>query len=98
MCAADAEPSRSDRAHTGNDARRCSDRLQLPRASLPQRMNGEHPMTKVITSVAIGLVLLLGLAGGFLHPDGSQALAEGLGEKTVTLAVKNMYCADCPFI
>ena len=55
-------------------------------------------MTKVIASVAVGLLLLLGLASGFLHPGGGQALAEGTGEKTVTLAVKNMYCADCPFI
>ncbi len=55
-------------------------------------------MTKVIASVAVGLLLLLGLAGGFLHPGGGQAVAGGPGEKTVTLGVKNMYCADCPFI
>ena len=55
-------------------------------------------MTKVIASVAVGLLLLLGLAGGFLHPGGGQAVAGGPSEKTVTLAVKNMYCADCPFI
>ncbi len=53
-------------------------------------------MIKLLTSVALGLLLLLGLAGGFLHPGGSQAIAGG--EKTITLAVKNMYCADCPFI
>ena len=55
-------------------------------------------MTKVIASVAVGLLLLLGLAGGFLHPGGGQAVAGGPSEKTVALAVKNMYCADCPFI
>jgi len=61
-------------------------------------MNGEHVMIKLLTSVALGLLLLLGLAGGFLHPGGSQAIAGGASEKTITLAVKNMYCADCPFI
>ena len=35
------------------------------------------------------LILAFGLAGS------SVAFA---GEKTVTLAVRNMYCADCPFI
>ncbi len=40
-------------------------------------------MTKFLTSVALGLGLLAS----------SAAFA---GEKTVTLAVKNMYCAACP--
>jgi mercuric ion binding protein len=40
-------------------------------------------MSRLITSVAFGLVLL-----------GSPAALAG--EKTVTLAVKNMYCAACP--
>ena len=55
-------------------------------------------MTKLLTSVALGLLLLLGLTGGFLRLGGVEAIAGGAGEKTVTLAVKNMYCADCPFI
>lgn len=42
-------------------------------------------MARLIASVALGF----GLAAS------SVAFA---GEKTVTLAVKNMYCADCPFI
>lgn len=42
-------------------------------------------MTKLIASVALGLGLVAS----------SAAFA---GERTVTLAVKNMYCADCPFI
>lgn len=42
-------------------------------------------MAKLIASVALGLGLVAS----------SIALA---GERTVTLAVKNMYCADCPFI
>ncbi len=42
-------------------------------------------MTKIIASVALGLGLVAS----------SVAFA---GERTVTLAVKNMYCADCPFI
>jgi mercuric ion binding protein len=55
-------------------------------------------MTKLLTSAALGLLLLLGLTGGFLHLGGGQAVAGAAGEKTITLAVKNMYCADCPFI
>lgn len=42
-------------------------------------------MNKIIASVALGLGLIAS----------SVAFA---GERTVTLAVKNMYCADCPFI
>src|SRR5262249_14079377 len=48
-------------------------------------MNGERTMTRFLASVALGLGLV----------TSSLAFA---GEKTVTLAVKNMYCADCPFI
>jgi len=48
-------------------------------------MKGEALMPKTIRYVA----LAFGLASS------SVAFA---GEKTVTLAVKNMYCADCPFI
>src|SRR5262249_921012 len=43
------------------------------------------PMSKLLASAAIVV--------GVLAP--STALA---AEKTVTLAVKSMYCADCPFI
>jgi mercuric ion binding protein len=42
-------------------------------------------MAKLMASVALGLGLVAS----------SVAFA---GERTVTLAVKNMYCADCPFI
>jgi mercuric ion binding protein len=48
-------------------------------------MNGEIPMTKLLVSTAIAVSVLAS----------STAFA---AEKTVTLAVKNMYCADCPFI
>jgi periplasmic mercuric ion binding protein len=48
-------------------------------------MNGEQPMVKLMASVALGLGLV----------TSSVAFA---GERIVTLAVKNMYCADCPFI
>jgi mercuric ion binding protein len=40
-------------------------------------------MNKLLASVAVGLLLI----------GSSAALA---GEKTITLAVKNMYCAACP--
>jgi mercuric ion binding protein len=42
-------------------------------------------MTKLLTSAATAISVLAS----------SMALA---GEKTITLAVKNMYCADCPSI
>ena len=55
-------------------------------------------MIKLLTSAALGLLLILGLAGGFLHPGDDWAIAGAASEKTITLAVKNMHCADCPFI
>jgi len=42
-------------------------------------------MSKLVVSAAIAVSVLAS----------SAALA---AEKTITLAVKNMYCADCPFI
>ena len=42
-------------------------------------------MTKLLVSAAVAVTVLAS----------SPALA---AEKTITLAVKNMYCADCPFI
>jgi len=42
-------------------------------------------MTKLLTSVALAVDVLVS----------SAAFA---ADKTITLAVKNMYCADCPFI
>ena len=42
-------------------------------------------MTKLLTSVALAVGVLAS----------SSAFA---ADKTITLAVKNMYCADCPFI
>lgn len=42
-------------------------------------------MAKLIASIALGFGLVAS----------SVAFA---GERTVTLAVQNMYCADCPFI
>jgi mercuric ion binding protein len=46
-------------------------------------MNGDDLMAKLFTSAAFALGLL------------ASSNAFG-GEKTVTLAVKNMYCAACP--
>jgi len=48
-------------------------------------MNGEIPMTKLLVSAAIAVSVLAS----------STALA---AEKTITLAVKNMYCDACPLI
>jgi mercuric ion binding protein len=42
-------------------------------------------MRKMLRCIAFGLTLL----------TASAALA---GERTITLAVQNMYCADCPFV
>ena|SRR6516164_9584700 len=46
---------------------------------------GGSSMSKLLASAAIAVSVLAS----------STALA---AEKTITLAVKNMYCADCPFI
>jgi mercuric ion binding protein len=46
-------------------------------------MNGKFPMNKLLVSTAFTLGLF----------ESSAALA---AEKTVTLAVENMYCAACP--
>jgi mercuric ion binding protein len=51
-------------------------------------------MTKLLISAMLGLLLF----GDVLHLGADQALAADSTEKTVTLAVRNMYCADCPFI
>src|SRR5260370_34621474 len=48
-------------------------------------MNGEFPVSKLFASAAIAVSVLVS----------STAWA---AEKTITLAVKNMYCAGCPFI
>jgi mercuric ion binding protein len=48
-------------------------------------MNGEHAMRTMLMCIMFGLTLLAA----------SAALA---GERTITLAVQNMYCADCPFV
>jgi periplasmic mercuric ion binding protein len=47
-------------------------------------MNGEHTMIQVaITALGLGML------------TASSALA---AERTITLAVQNMFCANCPFI
>jgi mercuric ion binding protein len=48
-------------------------------------MNGEIPMTKLLLSAAIAFSVL----------TSCSAFA---AERTITLAVKNMYCAACPLI
>jgi periplasmic mercuric ion binding protein len=48
-------------------------------------MNGEHPMSRMLACVAFGLALLVA-PGAFA------------GERTITLAVQNMYCANCPVV
>ncbi len=63
-------------------------------------MNGELPMMKFLTSAALGLFLLFGLAGNFLQLGSGQAIAGSPAavEKKITLAVQNMFCDACPFI
>jgi mercuric ion binding protein len=60
-----------------------SDSISLPPCSSTHKRR--TPMTKLLVSVAIALSVL----------GASTAFA---AEKTITLAVKNMYCADCPLI
>jgi len=48
-------------------------------------MNGERPMPKLLACAVV--------AGGVVATSAAFA-----AEKTIILAVKNMYCADCPFV
>src|SRR5262249_19172119 len=75
-----AEPARQSRARRGGGGRCCRGCLRLCRASLSQLINGEDPMTRIITFTVFGLYLL-------------TSTAVSAAERTVTLAVKNMYCA-----
>ena len=59
-------------------------RLRLLRAASSQLMNGERSMSR-LAIVVLGLGMLAS----------SSAVA---AERTITLAVQNMFCADCPFI
>src|SRR6516225_7916054 len=80
--AALAEPPPQDRLGHGDGASHCRDRLRLPRAASSQLMNGKHIMTRLMLAVAALLI-------------SSSVFA---AERTVTLAVQNMFCADCPFV
>jgi len=57
-------------------------------------------MIKLFISAELGLLLLFGLSGSFVHLSSGQAIAGSPAavEKTITLAVQNMFCDACPFI
>jgi mercuric ion binding protein len=48
-------------------------------------MTENYPMTKLLVSAAVALCIV--------GPSAASA-----AEKTITLAVNNMYCADCPLV
>jgi periplasmic mercuric ion binding protein len=78
-----SEQIRKSRARRGDDIGRRSDRVQVPRALAELMM--ERPMTKFTTSLALGLLIVS--SGG--------AMA---AQRTVILAVDNMYCEACPYM
>src|SRR5271163_2390402 len=84
MRTAVAEPAGQSRACRGDCAGLSGARLRFACAASSRLMNGEHSMTR-LSIIVLGLGMLAS----------SSALA---AERTVTLAVQNMFCADCPFI
>ena len=48
-------------------------------------MKGGHPVTRLLASLLFGLGLL-------------SSLPAFAAERTITLAVQNMDCADCPYV
>jgi mercuric ion binding protein len=48
-------------------------------------MKGGHPVTRLLTPLLFGLGLL-------------SSFPAFAAERTITLAVQNMYCAECPFV
>jgi mercuric ion binding protein len=78
-----SEQIRLSRARRGDDIGRRCDRVQLSFALAELLM--ERLMTRFTTSLALGLLIV---ASG-------AAMAE---QRTVTLAVENMYCEACPYM
>jgi mercuric ion binding protein len=78
-----SEQIRKSRAHRGDDIGRRCGRVQLP-CTLAELMM-ERSMTKFTTSLVLGLLIL----------SSGAAMAE---QRTVTLAIDNMYCEACPYM
>jgi len=77
------EQIRKSRARRRDDIWRRRDRVQLA-CTLAELMM-ERSMTKFTTSLVLGLLIL----------SSGAAMAE---QRTVTLAVDNMYCEACPYM
>jgi mercuric ion binding protein len=78
-----SEQIRKFHGRRGDDIGRRRNRVQLPCALAELMM--ERSMTKFPTSLALGLLIV----------SSSDAMAE---QRTVTLAVDNMYCEACPYM
>jgi mercuric ion binding protein len=77
------EQIRKSRARRGDDIGRRCDRVRLPCALAELMM--ERFMTKFTTSLGVGLLIV----------SSGAAMAE---QRTVILAVDNMYCEACPYM
>jgi periplasmic mercuric ion binding protein len=83
MLNAIGEKIRRSRTRRRDDIGRRCDRVQLPLAFADLMM--ERSMTKFTTLLALGLFMV----------SSGTAVAE---QRTVTLAVDNMYCEACPYM
>jgi mercuric ion binding protein len=77
------EQIRKSRARRGDDIGHRCDRVRLPCALAELMM--ERLMTKFTTSLGLGLLIV----------SSGAAMAE---QRTVILAVDNMYCEACPYM
>src|SRR5579859_1065534 len=77
------EKIRKSRPRRGNNLGGRCDRLQLP-CALSELMK-ERPMAKCTAPLILGLLVV----------SSGAAMAE---ERTITLAVENMYCEACPYM
>src|SRR6266849_3883895 len=80
-----AESDRQDKPHSRDGSRRCRARLRLYRTFLSQLVTGEFPMNKLLAHAAFAVGIVAS----------SAVMA---ADRTITLAVNNMYCAACPSI
>jgi mercuric ion binding protein len=83
MLNAIGEQIRKSRARRGDDIGRRCDHVQLP-CALAELMI-ERSMTRITTSLALGLLIV----------SSGAVMAE---QRTVILAVDNMYCEACPYM
>src|SRR5215475_11896292 len=79
------EPHRQSQPHPRNLPCGCRARPRCHRAPLSQLVIGKMPMSKILACAAFAVTIVAA-------PTAMAA------ERTITLAVENMYCAACPSI